>query len=197
MLVPNALQSSSPWCEAAGGSSLDKGRDTHSVISRRLFSHCAVQARSCSWPWSGAATRWASGLRSYFPFGLSLPFIRREFKEGQTSLPGDFMWAVEAATCQSPGWHLSFLSAQMKPVFLLCVRGLMVKPFVLTLSFHFCLFAAPQFPASAFNPPGTCLIFSSDHQREKQRMQNTPNRDILMRGGSTARHECSFKVTKS
>lgn len=58
-------------------------------------------------------------------------------------------------------------------------QSFMVKPLGMTLSFHFCLFAAPQFPASAFNPPGTCLIFSCDHWREKQRMQNTPNRDIL------------------
>lgn len=207
--------------------SLDKGRDTQSVIPRRLFGHCCsgrhkrtasvskgnpgqgrdrlrqhpalpelllAAVRCCHPP--GFFNNWGV----VFPMDFHSPSLVGSSRKDKSSLPGDFMSlarAVGAATSQSPGWNLAFLSAQMIPVLLFCIRGLMVKPFVLTLSFYFCLFAAPQLPASAFNPPGTCLIFSCGHQREKQRMQNTANRDILMRGESTAIHECSFKVTKS
>lgn len=200
--------------------------DTCRVICRRLFSYCcsgwhkrsasvikgspgqgrdhllqhpalpgAAPDRGLVLPPAGLLYRWI-----IFPFPSNSPSLDGSSSKDKPPLPWDFMSltrTVEAATSQSPGWHLSILSAQTKPVFLLCVRGLIVKPFVLTLSLHCCLFAAPQFPASALNPSGTCLIFSCDHQREKQGMQNTPNRDILMRGGNTVRHECSFKVTKS
>lgn len=157
-------------------------------------------AGSCAWPRFGAATRRASGLMSYFPFGLSLPFIRREFKEGQT-VPA---WGLHVPWQGSGSCHLPV--PRMAPIVPICpnetgvpslCQGPHGETLCLTLSFLFCLFAVPQFPASAFNPPGTCLIFSCDHQREKQRMQNTPRRDILMRGGSTARHECFLKEPRS
>lgn len=108
-----------------------------------------------------------------FPLGFHSPSLHRTSRKDSLSLPGDFVSlarAVEATTYQSPGWHPSFLSAQMKSVFLLpYVRGRMVKPFALTLSFHFCSRVVDQQPRTSQLLPSTLLHQSYLHHRSPER----------------------------
>lgn len=57
--------------------------------------------------------------------------------------------------------------------------------------------SSPVTPSFCLPPSCTHLLLISDRKREKPRMENTPNRDILMTGGSRAMPECSPKATQS